>query len=334
MSSSRIFLPFTTGAIPKVPDDVLFIGAHPDQELRVFGNVDCMQTHKPHFDALSAQGFNCIERSEKKYVLTLLNLSRFRMLNRTSFAQAWMATKNEGKILVSGDKTDGVDAFLKEISGICAVDGRLSKAHGKVFWLSKTETAPDEIAKWLRLAAPRKNLDDFYTSPGLFSADGVDPGSVLLSEIFGPKLKGTGADLGAGWGYLSATALASSEKIDRVDLFEANLNALNAAKLNVTDERAIFHWSNVLTLPTKPQYDFVISNPPFHEGRKSEPQIGQNFLQLAARILKAKGTLYIVANRHLPYEATLNACFKRVEKTKETPHYKVFIASGPQSGKP
>ena len=55
--------------------------------------------------------------------------------------------------------------------------------------------------------------------------------------------------------------------------------------------------------------DAVVMNPPFHEGRKADPELGQAFIEAAAGMLGAKGKLYMVANRHLPYEETLERLF-------------------------
>ena len=43
-------------------------------------------------------------------------------------------------------------------------------------------------------------------------------------------------------------------------------------------------------------------------------------------LLKKGGVLWIVANRHLPYEAELKDAFKRVEMIADSGGYKVFEA--------
>ena len=49
-------------------------------------------------------------------------------------------------------------------------------------------------------------------------------------------------------------------------------------------------------------------------------------LDLAAELLKKGGVAWVVANRHLPYEAELNAAFKRVRLVAEAGGYKLFEA--------
>ena len=74
----------------------------------------------------------------------------------------------------------------------------------------------------------------------------------------------------------------------------------------------------------------MIANPPFHQGRAAEPDLGAAFIAAAARILKPSGRLLLVANRQLPYEAALAAALPPAgEKLSEDGAYKVFAAERP-----
>ena len=79
-----------------------------------------------------------------------------------------------------------------------------------------------------------------------------------------------------------------------------------------------------------PPCDAVIANPPFHQGRAAEPDLGAAFIAAAARILKPSGQLFLVANRQLPYEAVLAIAFREWEKLSEDGTYKVMHASRPR----
>jgi 16S rRNA (guanine1207-N2)-methyltransferase len=67
-------------------------------------------------------------------------------------------------------------------------------------------------------------------------------------------------------------------------------------------------------------------NPPFHAGRAAEPAIGQGMILAAARALKPGGTLYLVANRQLPYEQVLAKEFRKSGETVRDARYKVLQA--------
>jgi len=150
----------------------------------------------------------------------------------------------------------------------------------------------------------------------------------LLVEALPDAMKGVVVDLGAGWGFLSAHILTRPE-VNAVHLVEAGHMALECARRNVTDPRAEFHWADATTWDPKARVDTIVMNPPFHKGRASEPQIGQAFVAAAARILSAQGNLWMVANRHLPYEAELKKRFAHVEEIGGDARFKLFHAARP-----
>jgi len=168
--------------------------------------------------------------------------------------------------------------------------------------------------------------DGSVTLPGIFSADGPDPGSELLAASLPEKLSGFGADLGAGWGYL-ARAVLTRPGIRQLDLIEAEHMALDCARRNVSDPRATFVWADATRYQPAQRYDFILSNPPFHTGRAADPSLGAAFIRAAARMLTPSGTFWMVANRHLPYEATLRDAFREVEEVAGTGAFKIFRAS-------
>jgi 16S rRNA (guanine1207-N2)-methyltransferase len=158
----------------------------------------------------------------------------------------------------------------------------------------------------------------------VFAWDRIDGGSALLAEHL-PALKGAGADLGCGYGAL-ATVVLRSEAVTALRLIDLDRRAVEAARKNVDDPRATFQWADARTLDDGGQLDFVVMNPPFHDGGAEDRRLGQAFVRKAAGLLKKGGVLWLVANRHLPYEAELNAAFKRVTPVTEGGGYKLFEA--------
>lgn len=75
------------------------------------------------------------------------------------------------------------------------------------------------------------------------------------------------------------------------------------------------------------RYDFIVTNPPFHaQGRADRPDLGRAFLDSAADALAPGGRLWLVANRHLPYEAVLGARFASVRTVAQAEGFKVMEA--------
>jgi len=70
-------------------------------------------------------------------------------------------------------------------------------------------------------------------------------------------------------------------------------------------------------------------NPPFHTGRAAEPSLGRAFIAAASRMLAPHGKLWMVANRHLPYEQALRDQFRNVDEIAGDGAFKVFHANRP-----
>ena len=326
---ARILLPFEDEllAIPET-GEILYIRppAFMPPEFAGFPHIVCEQGFKPFADRLTLDNITVLPKATGTFAMVFVALTRSRAENMANFARACRMVTKGGHVVASGDKTDGIDSMLKAVKKIFDVDGVLSKSHGKVFWLTPTHAAPEE---WETALAPSLNAFGYVTAPGMFSPEKIDVGSEMLTKYFDKSIKGPVADIGAGWGYLSKNVLEKCERITSLDIFEAEYTALEAAKVNVTDERAAFHWVDVTTMdrPAEP-YHTVICNPPFHQGRTSEPAIGISFIA-AARIMKPSGQFLMVANRQLPYESAMETYFKNWEILEQDKAFKIIRARRP-----
>jgi len=302
-------------AVYRPPVDADLAGLTPDR-------CDIIHDFKPFYDAWEGRGYDARVEAEGRYAVSIVCLPRAKAEARALIADA--CGRTDGIIVVDGQKTDGADSILKEMKSRVTVQGTISKAHGKLFWIS--EPAADFFADWMQ--GPTQTEGGFWTAPGVFSADDVDLASALLVDALPEKISGEVADLGAGWGFLSAHVLTRPD-VTHVHLVEAGHMALECARRNVTDPRAVFHWADVVNWEPAHKMDAVVMNPPFHTGRAAEPQVGQAFVASAARILSAHGHLWMVANRHLPYEAELKKRFAQVEEIGGDARFKLFHATRP-----
>ena len=283
---------------------------------------------RPDVDAFAARGLVARRHAEGRYAMALVCLPRAREAGRGLVAEALAVT--DGPVLVDGQKTDGIEAMLRDCRARVAVGEPVSKAHGKLFRLEGADAAA--FADWR--VVPRRLASGFVTRAGVFSADGPDPGSELLAAALPARLPAEVVELGAGWGWLAAQILAR-DGVEALHLVEADADALDCARENVTDPRARFHWADATGFRPPRPVDAVVTNPPFHLSRAGEPSLGVAFIAAAARMLAPNGTLWMVANRHLPYEAALTAAFRDVSPLATEGGYKLFCARGPRpAGRP
>ena len=212
----------------------------------------------------------------------------------------------------------GLEAFGCQV----AEDAR---RHHRICVCARPE-APLGLEPAIAAGAPREvPALGLWSQPGVFSWDRLDPGSALLLRLL-PPLAGRGADLGCGIGVL-ARRILEAPAVEALALVDIDRRAVDAARRNVADPRAAFAWDDVRRPGAVPEgLDFVVTNPPFHDGGAEDRNLGLAFIAAAAAALRRGGTLWLVANRGLPYEAALEAAFARVERRAEEDGYKVYEA--------
>lgn len=327
-SGSRLSLALAGGALHLAPAGRIAVfraGAEADLGALPRERVTVVQGNKASHDAWARRGYAVATAAPDDFAQGIVVLPRGKDEARALIAAA---SATGGPVIVDGQKTDGVDSVLREVRARVAVSEPFAKAHGKVF---QFQAAPATFADWA-LAAAVRLPSGWVSAPGLFSADGPDPGSIALAAALPARLAGRVADLGAGWGYLSFHVL-ERPGVRECALVEIEHAALEAARMNISDPRARFHWADATVWSDPAPFDHVVTNPPFHTGRTADPTLGAAFIAAAARLLGPHGTLWLVANRHLPYEAALAGAFRDVRELEGTPGYKIFAAERPQGAR-
>lgn len=313
---SRIGLAFEAG-LPKPSENTVVL--HPDVNFDVtnLSNVLIVQPFFPSNVAWQNKGYSCqVSLPFKPFELAIVCCTRSRQQTADLIAQA---SAQADLVVVDGQKVDGIEAHYKSLRKLVEIEGNVTKGHGRLFWFSSADLS--------NLRATPQSFNDFITIAGVFSANAVDQGSELLAAALPENLRGDVADFGAGWGFLSSKIL-NYQSVISLDLIEADATALEYAKLNIKDPRANFHWDDATAW--NGSYDAIIMNPPFHKGRLGNPDLGRAFIINAARCLRPKGDLWMVANRHLPYEHVLNQCFENVSEILGNSQFKLFHSSRPK----
>lgn len=317
-----LLLPFETGALtwPKI-GPILFLRARFNAALMALDipheRFICWQPFQPFARDLTRAKLTInpeLKDFPKAVALTLVLAPRQRDEARYLLAQAITKTCPGGLVVIAATNTEGARSIEADCAELTGNVTSLSKNKSRVFWAEiKTEHIDQTLLQnWLELGEERPLDEDarFLTQPGLFAWDRIDAGSALLARHLPNDLSGIGADLGCGFGYLSAELLRQCPKVTQLDLYEAEAVALNLAAQNLKplthDVEINFLWHDV-TEGLTGSYDFIVSNPPFHIGRKARSDLGQAFIIAGTKALKPGGRMFIVANQHLPYEMTIAA---------------------------
>ena len=338
---AALFVPFESAEL-RLPADgrVLFLRARAGVRLREMAQPGwlCEQSFMPFADELGRNGLRVGEpAADEVFPLVLVLPPRQRDEARALFARALRHTAPGGTVLASMPNTEGAKSGEADLAKLTGAAQHLSKHKCRVFWSTPNAAGADQalLAEWLALDAPRAIVDGYVSRPGLFAWDRIDRASALLAAHLPDDLQGRVADLGAGYGYLASQVIARCPRVSAIDLYEAEARALEPARVNLARAQrecgrelsVAVHWNDV-TRGLPKRYDAIVSNPPFHQGRADLPELGRAFITSAADALQPDGRLWLVANRHLPYEAILTARFREVRSVVVQEGFKVIEANG------
>lgn len=321
MSQTRLATALDDGLLSLPEDGIAVVRPSADWDAEGLDPSALTIVHgfRPDMDAWAARGAT-VTRDMPDCALAVVVVPRSKALARSLVA---LAAGGADRVIIDGQKTDGVDSLFKECRKRLGDLPSVTKGHGRLFWFDRT----DAFADW---AAPPPALGDhgFHTVAGVYSDGAVDKGSALLADALPAKLPARMADFGAGWGYLSQAVLARAG-VNSLDLIEAEALSLDCARLNITDPRAQFVWADATRHKPAEPYGGIVMNPPFHTSRAADPSLGRGFIAAAARALSPNGQLWMVANRHLPYESALRECFRNVDEFGGDKSFKLFHATRP-----
>lgn len=327
-AADTLFLPVLNGDVDVTQGPWLFLGARaPDQGFpqSLADQLICEQPMRGPYLDLQMRGadvHNSLpvnDAFEGAFIL----IGKHRGENEDMVARAASLCENGSTIVIAGDKTSGIGSLKKRMAQNAQIEGSQAKYHATVFWLSN-DPALFETTEKTEVSMP----SGFVTAPGMFSPEKIDKGSSLLAKHIDRSIRGAVADFGAGWGYLSQK-IAADSAVSTLDLYESHWPSLEAAKQNLTyhDRLPIdYHWIDITREPISRRYDCIVMNPPFHKRRKTEPALGERFIEVASSALKPKGRLLMVANSGLPYEKKLSEKFHRFKQLEKTDGFKILLA--------
>ncbi|MCF7821761.1 MAG: methyltransferase [Mariprofundaceae bacterium] len=277
-------------------------------------NLVLLQHFKPEYNELKRMGLKCSRNIAASTDMALLIPSKNRQQTLGWMAEAMISLVDGGKLLVACANNHGARSYEKSLKELAGNIGSSSKAKCRVFSARKSETLDTKLAgQWIADTQPRQvESHGLVSQPGLFSWEKPDIGSQLLLRYLPETLHGRGMDLCCGYGFLSEQLLRTSPDIESVYLVEADRLALQCAERNTAlwQEKVEAHWLDAASEPLLPsqktRLDWVVCNPPFHKGQERDLPLGRAIIANGCKSLKRGGRLYMVANRKLPYETTLD----------------------------
>lgn len=167
--------------------------------------------------------------------------------------------------------------------------------------------------------------------PGVFGHGKVDEGTLLLLESLEsslPKKPLKVLDMGCGDGIVSAWLAQRGHLVTAVDVSAFAVEACKRT-LAANGFKGRVLRSDVFSELEGEQFDWIISNPPFHKERDISYGPSQRLISQAPEQLNTGGRLVIVANGFLPYPDHLQRAFQDFHTLADNRRFKVYSAIKP-----
>ena len=249
---------------------------------------------------------------------------------------AFHLLKPQGSLLLSGNKNDGIKAYVKNACNLFG-DRTAAKKNGNNYlaivtlYPAEKEPLDDKSYAKTRNIAIIENVS-LRSKPGIFGWEKVDRGSAFLVEHLPlflerfPQPPKSLLDLGCGYGYLCSHATEFGiEQITATDN--------NAAALLATTENFQTTSSEVQVIASdagdtiSQRFDTIWCNPPFHQGFAVDGDMSSKFLAASRRLLAPGGHALFVVNTFIPLEQKAKKYFRSIQVLEKNSSFKLIALS-------
>ena len=245
-----------------------------------------------------------------------------------TLSQLKPAIKNTTAVFVTGDNKGGIKSLGSHAQKLGLGANKLDNAK-HCLWFSlfgDFSALPQITASQFSITAAGEQLT-LNSLPGVFNHGKLVLGTALLLDNLPAISQGKVLDFACGCGVIGAML---KRKYPQIELFSSDISAL-AVKATELTLSANNLSGTVITadgLPEFPkQFDYIVSNPPFHTGIKTDYSIVEAFIAQSATRLSSQGKLTIVANSHLAYQELLQRSFRQVSVIAKANGFVIYRAS-------
>lgn len=240
-----------------------------------------------------------------------------------------MAQLGEGcEIVVVGENRSGIKSIEKMFKPYGTIRKYDSARRCSFYWGQCTHTpSAFQLDAWFKRyeVSYQETCLTIHSLPGVFSHGEFDIGSQLLLDTL-PPLSGKVLDFGCGAGVIGSVMAALNPGIE---LEMCDISALAVASSQATlaaNGLTGRVFASDIYSDTDDDYQFIISNPPFHSGLDTSYSATETLLEQAPAHLNRQGALFIVANSFLKYPPIIDAAFGKCETLNKTNKFAIYHA--------
>ena len=283
-----------------------------------FSDLDFSNFKNRHYDGILLRV--CKERASTHHVIN----------------HASHLLKPQGSLILSGDKNDGVKAYVKKACHLFD-DRTAAKKNGNNYLATITlypsEQAPLDDKDYAKIRNTEALAEfSLRSKPGIFGWEKVDRGSAFLVEHLPlflerfSQLPKTLLDLGCGYGYLCSHA--SKFGINQITATDNNAAALLATAENFQDASGeVQVVASDAGDTINQRFDTIWCNPPFHQGFLVDGDMSTKFLEASKRLLAPGGHALFVVNTFIPLEQKAKKYFRSIQVLAKNSSFKLIALS-------
>jgi 16S rRNA (guanine1207-N2)-methyltransferase len=244
-----------------------------------------------------------------------------RMLARVAAAR--LAPR--GTLWIYGASDEGIRSVKKRLASDFgsiedwAVGGRCRVIQAR----DPTPVLAPNISDWIDpILDPRLGDKPWVSFPGCFSHGRVDQGTALLLEHL-PDVDPGGRvlDFACGTGILAGAIRSRTPAVELV-LLDNDALSLEAARRNLPGTTTVL--SPGFTALDEGQFDWIVSNPPYHRGKAGTMHVLEDLCRRAPEYLVPGGALRMVVQLTHAIEPLLKENFHTASVVAESPGFRVW----------
>ena len=182
---------------------------------------------------------------------------------------------------------------------------------------------PDENIQAAKSPYPKSYILEntghtIFNQANVFSRESLDIGTrFFLQHIPQSEKYKTIIDLGCGNGIVGLIAAEKNLQAELIFL-DISFMAVESARQSFESafaqtREAKFQVNDCLTGIEENSADLILNNPPFHQDNAVGDDVAWKMFQQSKRVLKKKGELLVIGNRHLGYHIKLKKIFNNCE---------------------
>lgn len=283
---------------------------------------------------------NLFEQEKQKFNCAIIDMPKGRRLTQRWLLQAWEAVTPGGTLYLAGSNDHGIRTTIKDAQQLWGLPAILGYKKGCRLARFRKASIPEQLPDWVELPGIMPNTwHDLEVAvgdiplklaslPGIFSYDRLDTGTGVLLDSIEVSAGSNVLDLGCGYGIIGIVAKLRGAA--RVDFVDTSLLAITATQENTRRHRLretqVFAGDIFEAVPDC-CYDLILTNPPFHSGKRVDYQMAEAFIQQSNRHLTPEGQFILVANQFIHYDALMKQFFKHVTTVQNHSGFQVFAGT-------